>query len=38
MVQGNGSKVVYMPFEATGILSAVGGIRELLKEAGGTEK
>lgn len=36
MVQGNGSKVVYMPFEATGILSAVGGIRELLKEVGGT--
>jgi regulator of protease activity HflC (stomatin/prohibitin superfamily) len=33
MVQGNGSKVVYMPFEATGILSAVGGIRDLLKEA-----
>jgi regulator of protease activity HflC (stomatin/prohibitin superfamily) len=34
MVQGNGSKVVYMPYEATGILSAVGGIRELLKEVG----
>lgn len=34
MVQGSGSKVVYMPYEATGILSAVGGIRELLKDAG----
>jgi len=32
MVQGAGSKVVYMPYEATGILSAVGGIRELFKE------
>jgi regulator of protease activity HflC (stomatin/prohibitin superfamily) len=30
MVQGNGAKVIYMPYEATAILSAVGGIRELL--------
>lgn len=34
MVKGSGNKVVYMPYEATGILSAVGGIRELLKETG----
>ena len=33
MVQGGGAKVVYMPYEATGILSAVGGIRDLLKSA-----
>ncbi|MGH7496974.1 MAG: SPFH domain-containing protein [bacterium] len=33
MVQGNGSRVIYMPYEATGILSAVGGIRDLLKQA-----
>ncbi len=33
MVQGNGAKVIYMPYEATGILSAVGGIRDLLKQA-----
>jgi regulator of protease activity HflC (stomatin/prohibitin superfamily) len=38
MVQGNGSKVIYMPYEATGILSAVGGIRDLLKETGGGGK
>jgi regulator of protease activity HflC (stomatin/prohibitin superfamily) len=38
MVHGSGSKVVYMPYEATGILSAVGGIRELLKEAGSSGK
>ena len=38
MVKGGGSKVVYMPYEATGILSAVGGIRELLREVGGNIK
>jgi regulator of protease activity HflC (stomatin/prohibitin superfamily) len=32
MVKGSGSKVVYMPYEATGILSALGGIKDLLKE------
>jgi regulator of protease activity HflC (stomatin/prohibitin superfamily) len=35
MVKGGGSKVVYMPYEATGILSALGGIKDLLKETGG---
>ncbi len=33
---GKDSKVVYMPYEATGVLSAVGGIREML--AGGKGK
>ncbi|KAA0226095.1 SPFH/Band 7/PHB domain protein [candidate division KSB1 bacterium] len=32
MTTGTNNKVVFMPFEATGILSAIGGIRELLKE------
>lgn len=30
MVSGKDNKVVYLPFEATGILSSIGGIRELL--------
>lgn len=34
MVKGSGSKVVYMPYEATGILSALGGIKDLLKDSG----
>jgi len=34
MVKGSGSKVVYMPYEATGILSALGGIKDLLKDTG----
>ena len=33
MVKGSGSKVVYMPYEATGILSALGGIKDLLKDS-----
>lgn len=32
MVQGSGTKVVYVPYEATGVLGALGGIRELFKE------
>lgn len=31
MVQGPDTKTVYMPFEATGVLSSLGGIKELLK-------
>jgi len=31
MVGGDGTKTVYMPYEATGILSSLGGIKELLK-------
>lgn len=30
MVSGQGNKVIYMPYEATGILSSVGGIKEML--------
>jgi len=30
MVSGKDNKVIYMPFEATGILSSIGGIKELL--------
>jgi len=33
MVNSNGARVIYMPYEATGILSAVGGIRDLLQQA-----
>ncbi|MDA0313596.1 MAG: SPFH/Band 7/PHB domain protein [Gemmatimonadetes bacterium] len=29
MVSGQGNKVVYLPYEATGILGSIGGIREL---------
>lgn len=30
MVSGKDNKVIYMPFEASGLLGAVGGIREML--------
>ncbi len=30
MVSGKDNKVIYMPYEATGILSSIGGIREML--------
>ena len=30
MVSGQNNKVVYMPYEATGVLSPLGGIREML--------
>ena len=30
MVSGQNNKVIYMPFEATGVLSSLGGIREML--------
>ncbi len=32
MVAGDKSKVVFMPFEASGVLGAVGAVRELLQE------
>ncbi len=31
MVSGKGNKVVYMPYEATGVLSSVGGIKDMLE-------
>jgi len=30
MVSGKDNKVVYLPYEATGILSSIGGIKEML--------
>jgi len=35
MVAGQGNKVVYIPYEATGLLGALGGIKEMLTRAGG---
>lgn len=32
MVSGKDNKVVYMPYEATAVLSSLGGIKDLLKE------
>ncbi len=34
IVSGDRSKVVFMPYEATGVLSAVGAVKEILKEQG----
>lgn len=31
MVSGQNNKVVYLPYEATGVLSSLGGIREMLQ-------
>jgi regulator of protease activity HflC (stomatin/prohibitin superfamily) len=31
MVSGKDNKVVYLPYEATGILSSIGGIKEMLE-------
>ncbi len=33
MVSGKENKTVYMPYEATGVLSSLGGIKDLLKDA-----
>jgi hypothetical protein len=30
MVSGTNNKVVYLPYEATGVLASLGGIREML--------
>jgi regulator of protease activity HflC (stomatin/prohibitin superfamily) len=35
MVSGKDNKVIYLPYEATGILSSIGGIKEMLE---GTKK
>ncbi|MBQ0070345.1 MAG: paraslipin, partial [Spirochaetales bacterium] len=32
MVEGKDNKVVYMPYEATGVLSSLGGMKDLFKE------
>jgi len=34
MVSGKDNKVVYLPFEATGVLSSIGGIKEMLEGIG----
>ena len=31
MTSGQNNKVIYMPYEATGVLSSVGGIKEMLE-------
>ena len=36
MVDGNENKVVFMPYEATGVLGSLGGIKEIFKEMDGT--
>ena len=33
MTSGQNNKVIYMPYEATGVLSSVGGIKEMLEGA-----
>ena len=30
MVSGKNNKVVYLPYEATGVLSSIGGIKDML--------
>jgi regulator of protease activity HflC (stomatin/prohibitin superfamily) len=35
MVSGKDNKVIYMPYEATGVLSSLGGIREMLEGSKG---
>jgi regulator of protease activity HflC (stomatin/prohibitin superfamily) len=34
MTSGNETKTVFLPYEATGVLSSLGGIKELLKSQG----
>ena len=33
MVEGKDNKVVYMPYEATGVLSSLGGIKDMFRES-----
>lgn len=35
MVSGKDNKVIYIPYEATGVLGSLGGLRELLEGIGG---
>jgi regulator of protease activity HflC (stomatin/prohibitin superfamily) len=37
MSHGKESKLVFLPYEATGVLASLGGIRELLRNAGSPE-
>ncbi len=34
MVSGQNNKIVYLPYEATGILSSIGGIKDMLNGIG----
>jgi len=34
MVSGTGNKVIYMPYEATGVLGSLGGIKEIFEAKG----
>ena len=34
MVSGQNNKVVYLPYEASAVLSSLGGIRDLLTSSG----
>jgi regulator of protease activity HflC (stomatin/prohibitin superfamily) len=38
MTQGKDNKLVYMPYEATGILGAVGAVKELVEQQAATAK
>lgn len=38
MVSGKDNKVVYLPFEATGMLSALGGIKDIFKDMNSSPK
>ncbi|MGB2578799.1 regulator of protease activity HflC (stomatin/prohibitin superfamily) [Elusimicrobium simillimum] len=38
MTSGKDNKLVYMPFEATGILGAVGAVKELVSTQGAAKK
>ena len=33
MTSGKDNKTVYLPYEASGVLSSLGGIKELLKQS-----
>jgi len=32
MVSGKDNKVIYLPYEATGVLSSIGGIKEMFNK------
>ena len=38
ITEGENNKVVYMPYEATGILSSIDGIKQMLESSGKTSK
>ncbi len=38
MASGQNNKVVYLPYEATGVLSSSGGIREMLAPGPGEKR